>query len=186
MSRIFFNRFPEDFHHRHHQALNAVAFTSAQRFHEPAIRIRAAWHPRQAFESTAVVDFDVEEISVIRLWKLRFACFPTAESLRSHLLPTPSLSLAIMIASSSQAARIPFPQAKAPTARQIRKAEKLEKRSSMHGSRHPGRLDGAIGKLTQVLTPFINPLSPPASRRTAAFLFVLYSRLQHDRPYVVC
>ncbi len=66
----------------------------------------------------------------------------------SHTYHSPPFT--IMIASSSQPARAPFPQAKAPTARQIRKAEKLEKRASMHGSRHPGHLDGAIGKLTQV------------------------------------
>jgi hypothetical protein len=55
---------------------------------------------------------------------------------------------AIMNASSSQA--------KVPTARQIRKAEKLEKRASMHGSRHPARLDGAIGRLTQVYPCFFS------------------------------
>jgi len=87
-----------------------------------------------------------------------------------------------MIASSSQAARIPFSQAKVPTARQIRKAEKLEKRASMHGSRHPGRLDGAIGRLTQVrsraalhfmrasLSPLVhfNPISLPSFFRALA------------------
>jgi hypothetical protein len=63
-----------------------------------------------------------------------------------------------MIASSSQSARLPLPQAKVPSARQIRKAEKLEKRASMHGSRHPGRLDGAIGRLTQVCSRALRPL----------------------------
>ena len=48
---------------------------------------------RQALESTTFVDLDLEELSVIRLWKLHFACFSTAEFIRAHLLQTPSLHL---------------------------------------------------------------------------------------------
>lgn len=47
---------------------------------------------RQALESTTVDNLDLEELSAIRLWKLYFACFPNAEFIRSHLLPTPYLS----------------------------------------------------------------------------------------------
>ena len=98
-----------------------------------------------------VTGIRIPSVGQIRFFKLHsfLSCPPP-----SHLI----WSLAIMNPSSAQAARIPFSQAKVPTARQIRKAEKLEKRASMHGSRHPGRLDGAIGRLTQVRSCVLPPL----------------------------
>ena len=76
-----------------------------------------------------------------------------------------------MIASSSQPAQAPFTQQKAPTARQIRKAEKLEKRASMHGSRHPVRLDGAIGRLTQVRLRALSSSNPSSCLAPLPYFF---------------
>ncbi len=114
-------------------------------------------HSGEAFKSKRLLTAIVAAVGPgIRSHTVLAYCHSKAFELICHLFCRYPHS-AIMIASSSQSARIPFSQAKVPTARQIRKAEKLEKRASMHGSRHPGRLDGAIGRLTQVRSHTLPP-----------------------------